>query len=74
MYCIGTVVGSPAKLCDREHFERGLYEFIRRFRPKVIFVYGSDRYPCFDRLREQGITIIPYPARTARFFDERGRS
>ncbi len=74
MYCIGTVGGSPARLCDRERFEQGLYEFVRRFRPKVILVYGSDRYPCFERLREQGITVISYPARTARFFDERGRS
>ena len=49
---IGTVGGSPRKLIDRERF----------------IVYGSENYPCFDKLREQGINIVSYPSRKALVF------
>ena len=71
MLCIGTVGGSPFKLEDRERFEEGLRELVRRLHPRCIIVYGSANYPCFDALRESGIEVISYPSRTARVFEGR---
>lgn len=68
---IGTVGGSPRKIEDRKRFEQGLYEMVRRLRPRVIIVYGSAKYPCFEKLRREGITIIEYQSKTSRAF-ERG--
>lgn len=63
---IGTVGGSPRKLEDRDRFEEGLRELVRRLHPHTIIVYGSANYKCFKELEAQGITILAYPARQAR--------
>ena len=68
---IGTVGGSPRKKIDRNRFELGLYEMVKVLVPHTIIVYGSDRYPCFDKLRNEGIKIISFPSRTARVFAAR---
>lgn len=65
---IGTVGGSPRKLIDRTRFEDGLAEMVRVLSPHTIIVYGSANYPCFERLKEQGINIIAYPGRTSRVY------
>ena len=65
---IGTVGGSPRKLIDRERFEDGLFEMVERLSPQTIIVYGSAKYPCFDKLHEQGINIVSYPSRKALVF------
>ena len=65
---IGTVGGSPRKLINRERFEHGLFEMVKRLSPHTIIVYGSENYPCFDKLREQGINIVSYPSRKALVF------
>ena len=61
---IGTVGGSPRKLEDRERFEEGLFEMVKRLNPHTIIVYGSANYPCFDLLREKGIEIIAHQGQT----------
>ncbi len=71
---IGTVGGSPRKLSDRKRFEEGLTELIKRLSPKVILVYGSDNYPCFTKLRKNGISIHGYPGITSRAFKKRGNN
>lgn len=71
MLCIGTVGGSPRRIADRARFEEGLYELVRRKRPHTIIVYGSANYPCFDKLCQMGISIIPYPSKTALAFERR---
>lgn len=71
MLCIGTVGGSPRKIANRARFEEGLYELVRRKRPHTIIVYGSADYPCFDKLCQMGISIIPYPSKTALAFERR---
>ena len=68
---VGTVGGSPRKIEDRKRFEQGLYEMVRRLRPHAIIVYGSAKYPCFEKLRQEGITIVEYQSKTSRAF-ERG--
>lgn len=65
---IGTVGGSPRKLEDRERFEEGLKELVRRLHPHTIIVYGSANYKCFKELEEQGITILAYPSKTNKAF------
>lgn len=68
---IGTVGGSPKKLVDRSRFEDGLKEMVKRLNPHTIIVYGSANYPCFDKLRKQGIDIHSYPSKTALAFERR---
>lgn len=71
MVAIGTVGGSPRKLIDRKRFEEGLAELVRVLNPHTILVYGSANYPCFDRLKERGITVVSYPSHTASAFERR---
>ena len=68
---IGTVGGSPRKILDRPRFERGLDELVKQLEPKTIITYGSAKYPCFARLKENGIEIIEYPSSTAEAFRRR---
>ncbi len=68
---IGTVGGSPFRLKDRKRFEEGLSEMMNRLHPHTIIVYGSANYPCFDKLKAQGVQIIAYPSSTAQAFERR---
>ena len=70
--CIGTVGGSPKKKVDRDRFEKGLNELVRRLSPKTILVYGSASYSCFNQLRKTGIIIREYPSATAQAFKRKG--
>ena len=71
---IGTVGGSPFKLLDRQRFEDGLDEMVRRLHPYGIIVYGSAKYPCLERLKTQGIRIFEFPSRTASYYQNRRRA
>jgi len=68
---IGTVGGSPRKLIDRNRFEQGLFKMVEVINPHTIIVYGSDKYSCVDKLREQGIKVISHPGHTAEAFEGR---
>lgn len=70
---IGTVGGSPRKYLDRARFEQGLAELVRVLSPKTIVVYGSANYPCLEKLKDQGITIVAFSSETAKAF-ERGKN
>ena len=65
---IGTVGGSPKKKKDRRCFEDGLFKMVDMLHPKTIVVYGSASYPCFDRVKNLGVAIVPYPSKTALYF------
>ena len=69
---IGTVGGSPRQLVNRERFIEGLYEMVKRLKPHTILIFGSDKYECFDVLRQQGINVIQYPSNTASYYERRG--
>lgn len=69
--CIGTAGGSPRRLADRSRFEAGIKEMTRRLSPRVVLVYGSASYPCFDWLREQGVLVQSYKSHTALAFERR---
>ena len=68
---IGTVGGSPRQLVDRKRFIEGLYEMVKRLKPHTVLIYGSDKYECFDVLRQQGINVIQYPSNTASYYERR---
>lgn len=68
---IGTCGGSPRKLVDRNRFEAGLSELVKRLQPHTIIVYGSANYLCFEKLIAQGIQVVPYPSHTASAFEGR---
>lgn len=64
MLAIGVVASRIHLLENRPYFENGLFEAVRRLKPKVILVYGSSNYPFFDKLRADGISVISYPSKT----------
>ncbi|MBD5554316.1 MAG: DUF4417 domain-containing protein [Roseburia sp.] len=68
---IGTCGGSPRKLIDRKRFENGLFELVKRSKPQTIVVYGSANYPCFYKLKANGIRIIAFPSQAASAFEGR---
>lgn len=68
---IGTVGGSPRKLVDRKRFEDGLQELVKRLVPHTLIVYGSANYPCFEKLKAQGVQVVAYPSQTAEAFQRR---
>lgn len=61
---VGTVGGSPRKLCDRARFEDGFFEMLERLDPRAIVVVGSASYGCFDEARKRGIAIIRFQGET----------
>ena len=71
---IGTVGGSPRKYADRYRFEKGLEELVRVLNPHTIIIYGSANYPCIEKLKERGITIIAFSSETAKAFERRSNN
>ena len=67
---IGTVGGNPRKLIDRDRFVAGIDKMVEVLEPQIILVYGSAKYPCFEKLKKQGIKIISYPSKTSMAFAE----
>jgi len=67
---IGTVGGSPRKRVDRDRFEMGLDKLVEALTPHTILVYGSAKYPCFEKLKRQGVSIISYQSKTSMAFAE----
>ncbi|MGI6217876.1 MAG: DUF4417 domain-containing protein [Coriobacteriales bacterium] len=70
---IGTVGGSPRKLCDRSRFETGFLEMLNRLEPRTIIVVGSANYPCFIEATKRNIKVIPYKSQTAVAFENGNR-
>lgn len=68
---IGTVGGSPRKLSDRERFVSGLFEMVKLLEPRCIIVYGSAEYPCFEKLKKDGIIVIGFDSRTSSYYKGR---
>lgn len=68
---IGAVASSLKLLDVRPNFEAGLYKMVKTLEPHTIIIYGSDKYPFFDVLKEQGIEIIAFPSKTSEAFARR---
>lgn len=68
---VGTVGGSPRKLCDRDRFNAGFREMVRLLEPTVIVVVGSANYPCFEEARAAGIGVVAFESETALAFKKK---
>lgn len=68
---IGTCGGSPRRLRDRNRFDRGIDELVKRLHPHTIVVYGSANYQCFEKLKAQVIKVIAFSSETATAFERR---
>lgn len=68
---IGTVASSLKQLSVRPNFEEGLFKMVNTIEPTTILIYGSDKYPFFDTLRENNINIIAFPSKTSEAFERR---
>ena len=68
---VATVASQLRQKENRQQFEEGFEVMIKRLNPKTILVYGSDRYECFKKAKEQGIEVIQFPSRTAKYFERR---
>ena len=71
IFAIGTCGGSPRRLRDRNRFDRGIDELVKRLHPHTIVVYGSANYQCFEKLKAQGIKVIAFSSETATAFERR---
>ncbi len=56
---IGTVASGLKSLKNRELFTIGFEKMLKVLKPKIILVYGSDNYECFDKVRNK-IEIIHF--------------
>ena len=70
MIAIGVVASGLRKRQNRAVFEQGFYRMLDVLRPHTIVIYGSDKYPCFDRVRQQ-VRIIAFPSETSMAFGRR---
>ena len=71
MLAVGTVASGIRLLKNRPMFENGLFKLVEKLQPHTIIVYGSDNYPCFDQLRDQGIRVVSYSSKTCEAFARR---
>lgn len=67
---VGTVASELSNLCNRPLFEYGLYKMVSIIKPTHIIVYGSANYSFFKKLSQEGIDIIAFPSRKAKFFSK----
>lgn len=70
MIAIGVVASGLRKRQNRAVFEQGFYRMLDVLRPHTIVIYGSDKSPCFDRVRQQ-VRIIAFPSETSMAFGRR---
>lgn len=56
---IGTVASNLRNSADLEIFSAGFEKMLEVLSPHTIIVYGSDKYPCFDKIRDK-IKIIRF--------------
>ena len=68
---IGTVASQLRIKENRHQFEEGFNRLLQALEPRMILVYGSAKYSFFERVKRQGIPIIEYKSRLARFFEAR---
>lgn len=67
---IGTTASGLRQADNREMFEVGFKRMLDVLKPHTIIIYGSDRYPWFDAVRDR-IRIIAFKSETALAFGGR---
>ena len=56
---IGTVASNLRNFADLKIFSAGFEKMLEMLSPHTIIVYGSDKYPCFDKVRDR-IKIVRF--------------
>lgn len=67
-YCISTH-GCIKRNVDKHYFMQGLEEFVKRLKPKCVFVHGAMPDDVFDPYKDL-IEFIQYESHTAKVFSE----
>ncbi|MBR4642222.1 MAG: DUF4417 domain-containing protein [Selenomonadaceae bacterium] len=67
---IGTVASGLHKSENRELFETGFAKLLEVLKPHTIIVYGSDKLPCFDSIRQK-INVVSFKSERALVFEEK---
>ena len=67
---IGTVASGLRSSENRELFELGFEKLLEMLKPHTIIVYGSDKYSCFDSIRQK-INIVNFQSECALAFEEK---
>ena len=65
---IGTVASGLHKSENRELFETGFAKLLEVLKPHTIIVYGSDKLPCFDSIRQK-INVVSFKSERALAFE-----
>lgn len=68
---IGTVASGLKQLNNRDTFNEGLIELIKRTTPHTLIIYGSSNYSIFEDIRSSGINIISFQSDTSIAFERR---
>ena len=62
--CVGTIASGLKEIENRQYFNAGYIEMLRKKEPKTILVYGSSKYDIFKKTQELGIEIFSYMSQT----------
>lgn len=71
--CLGTVASSLKYKVNYDFFANNLIKMAKILSPRVLIVYGSSNYPCFDDIRNMGITVVTFPSKTSEYFKRRAK-
>ncbi|MCF0110351.1 MAG: DUF4417 domain-containing protein [Erysipelotrichaceae bacterium] len=71
MLAIGTVASSLKYKLNYALFADGLRRMYELLTPHTLIIYGSANYPCFDELRNNGVTVIVFPSKTSEYYKRR---
>ena len=67
---IGTVASGLRNHENRKLFETGFVKLLEVLKPHTIIVYGSDKLPCFDSIRQE-INVVDFQSDRAIAFKEK---
>ena len=67
---IGTVASGLRNSENRKLFETGFEKLLDVLKPHTIIVYGSDKYPCLESVRQK-VNIVNFKSERALAFEEK---
>ena len=71
MLCLGTVASNLKFKANYELFAEGLLKMVEVLSPRVLIVYGSSNYPCFDEIIKLGVKVVTFKSKTCECFERR---
>ncbi|SEG30336.1 protein of unknown function [Eubacterium ruminantium] len=71
MLALGSVASDLRYSINHSLFEEGLLHMIKILSPHTLIVYGSSKYPCFDKARQMGVKIVTFQSKTNEYYQRR---